>query len=104
MIEYRMAGQTKLASFFEANINLIVSYPITWAAYVWIAPTLLGIQVEHKQAFGLIMMFSVISVIRQFVLRRVFNFFEKRRIVPEPAISLDHRRSQIPITANSEPE
>lgn len=71
--------QTRIQSLLEAKINLLASYPVTWIAYVWLAPLLFGVKVEHKQAVGFIIMFSVLSVIRQYAIRRVFVFLEKRR-------------------------
>lgn len=65
--------QTRLQSIIEANVNLMVGFGISWAANVWVVPSLFGVAMSAKQGFGMVVLFSVLSLIRQYVLRRVFN-------------------------------
>lgn len=69
--------QTKLHSLLEAKANLILSYPITWAIYVWVLPWLFGVHLSGKQATSFIVVFSLSSVLRQYAIRRLF---ENRRL------------------------
>jgi hypothetical protein len=70
--------QKKLHSLAEANVNLIVGYPITWAIYAYLIPWIFHVRIEAKQAFGFIVLFSASSLIRQYVVRRIFNAMERR--------------------------
>lgn len=65
--------QSKLMSAVEAQVNLVVGFGLSWAVNVWLVPWLFGVRMNARQGFGIVVLFSVFSFIRQFVLRRVFN-------------------------------
>lgn len=64
--------QTKLGSFVEAWANIIVGFAINWTANMLVLP-LFGFHVTGTQAFGIGLIFTVISLVRSYVLRRWFN-------------------------------
>jgi uncharacterized membrane protein (DUF485 family) len=64
--------QTRLGSFYEACINILIGFSINWAANLAILP-LFGFNVTGGQAFGIGVFFTVISLIRSYVIRRWFN-------------------------------
>ena len=72
-------GQSRLMSMIEANVNLVVAFGISWFAQVYLVSWLLEIQISGRQGAGIVLLFSVLSFIRQFVLRRIFNYIEVRR-------------------------
>lgn len=71
--------QSKLWSSAEAVANLIVGYPLTFVVYVWLAPALLGVHVTPSQGIGLVVLFTAVSFIRQYALRRAFVMIERRQ-------------------------
>lgn len=68
--------QSKLWSTAEAGANVVVGYPLTFAVYLWLAPLLLGIHVSPSQSVGLVVLFTAVSFLRQYFVRRVFAAIE----------------------------
>lgn len=65
-------NQTKLGSFVESWANIVVGFSINWIANLCILP-LFGFRVTGTQAFQIGVFFTVISLVRSYVLRRWFN-------------------------------
>lgn len=65
-------SQTHLGSIIEAWANIAVGFSINWCANLLILP-LFGFQVTGSQAFNIGLFFTAISLVRSYVLRRVFN-------------------------------
>lgn len=65
-------NQTKLGSFIEVCINILIGFSINWVANMFILP-LYGFQITGGQAFSMGLFFTVISVVRSYVIRRWFN-------------------------------
>lgn len=64
--------QTKLGSFAEAWANIFVGFSINWFANMLVLPQF-GFHVTGAQAFGIGVIFTGISLVRSYVLRRWFN-------------------------------
>lgn len=64
--------QTRTGSAVEALANIAVGFTINWCANMAILP-LFGFNVTGSQAFGIGLLFTGISLARQYVLRRWFN-------------------------------
>jgi hypothetical protein len=64
--------QTRLGSFIEAWANIGVGFAINYFANLAIMP-LFGFAITYGQAFWIGVIFTVISLVRQYVLRRWFN-------------------------------
>jgi len=64
--------QTRLGSFYEACINIVIGFSINWGANLAILP-LFGFHVTGWQAFGIGVFFTVISLVRSYAIRRWFN-------------------------------
>lgn len=64
--------QTKLGSFVEAWANIAVGFGINFCANLAILP-LFGMNVTPSDAFGIGVIFTVISLVRSYVIRRWFN-------------------------------
>lgn len=64
--------QTKLGSFVEAWANIAVGFGINYCANLLVLP-LFGLNVTPADAFGIGVIFTVISLVRSYVLRRWFN-------------------------------
>lgn len=67
-----MVGQTRLGSIIESWVNVLVGFAINWTANMLILP-LFGFHIHADEAFHLGLIFTVISVVRSYFLRRVFN-------------------------------
>lgn len=65
--------QTKLGSFVEAWANIVIGFAINWTANILILPAVLHTSVTGAQAFGIGVIFTAISLVRSYVLRRWFN-------------------------------
>lgn len=64
--------QTKLGSFAESCANIAVGFSINFVANLVILPWF-GYDVTTGDAFGMGLIFTVISLVRSYVLRRWFN-------------------------------
>jgi hypothetical protein len=64
--------QTKLGSFVEAWANIFVGFTVNFLANLAVLP-LFGFAVTPGTAFKIGLVFTVISLARQYVLRRYFN-------------------------------
>jgi hypothetical protein len=64
--------QTRLGSLIEAGFNILIGFAINWTANMLIFP-LFGFNVTGGQAFWIGVFFTVISLVRSYVIRRWFN-------------------------------
>lgn len=64
--------QTKLGSFVESIGNIVLGFGINWIANMTVLP-LFGYHVTGGQAFYIGLVFTSISLVRSYVLRRFFN-------------------------------
>lgn len=65
-------NQTRIDSVMEALTNTAVGYVISVAANLAILP-LFGLHTSIRAAAGIGLAFTVVSVARQYTLRRLFN-------------------------------
>lgn len=68
--------QTRLGSFIESWVNIVVGYAVNFTANMLILP-LFGFNITFSQNIVLGGLYTVISLIRSYFIRRWFN----RRIV-----------------------
>lgn len=66
-------GQTRLGSFIESWINIFVGFGIAFIANLLILPAFGLIGLTAKNNFAITCIFTVISFVRSFILRRLFN-------------------------------
>lgn len=64
--------QTKLGSFYEALINIIIGWTINFTANMTIFP-LFGWEISIEQNIWLGTIYTVISLVRSYIIRRWFN-------------------------------
>lgn len=64
--------QTRVGSFVEAWANILVGFSINFAANLIVLPWF-GFNVTPSDAFGIGLVFTVISLARSYILRRYFN-------------------------------
>jgi hypothetical protein len=66
-------SQTRLASFVESSANIVVGFTISYFANWYLLPLFGFHTMTPTQNFEIVMVFTVISLVRSFVLRRYFN-------------------------------
>lgn len=72
--------QSKLGSFVEACANIAVGFMINFTANMIVLPWF-GFDITASKAFGIGIVFTVISLVRSYAIRRWFNgmrFFTKK--------------------------
>lgn len=80
-------SQSRLSSFYEACMNIVIGFSINWVANLLILP-IFGFNVTGGQAFGIGVFFTAISLVRSYVIRRWFNArlsAMAQRMAKEPA-------------------
>lgn len=65
-------NQTRLGSLIEVLLNIAIGFAINWVANLYILP-LYGFHITGGQAFSMGLLFTLISVVRSYVVRRWFN-------------------------------
>ena len=70
-------GQSRKHSAIEAVLNVLIGFWVSVAANVWLLP-LWGYQVSMSQAIEIGLLFTWISILRSYVLRRIFNKLHMR--------------------------
>ena len=65
-------NQTRIGSLIEVAINILIGFSINWVANIFILP-LYGFAITGGQEFSMGLIFTVISVVRGYVIRRWFN-------------------------------
>lgn len=64
--------QTKRGSFIEAVVNVVLGYWISFTANALVLPYF-GFHITTKQNLQIGVIFTVISLVRSYVIRRYFN-------------------------------
>ncbi len=68
--------QTRLQSLLEAWINVIIGYFVALAAQIIVFPWY-GIEVSISQNLQIGLIFTIVSITRSYVVRRLFNRLHK---------------------------
>lgn len=66
-------SQSKLGSFVEAWANIVIGFAINFTANMIVLPLFGFDNLTAAIAFEIGLVFTVISLVRSYVLRRVFN-------------------------------
>jgi len=64
--------QTRIGSLTETVTNILIGFIISMSINAWILP-LMGFNVTLTQNFIITVTFTVFSIIRSYLLRRMFN-------------------------------
>lgn len=65
-------SQSRRASLIEAIANVLVGYLISVLANIWLLP-LWGFSVSPRAGAEIGLLFTLISLLRSYILRRLFN-------------------------------
>jgi hypothetical protein len=69
--------QTRLQSAIEVSANYLIGFLLAWFIQCHVL-RLMGFPVSGKQAGGITLIFTAVSIIRSYALRRFFNWFNAR--------------------------
>ena len=70
-----MRGQSRRRSAIEAAANVVIGYLVAVTANYFVLPAF-GYMVTVQDSFTIGLAFTVISMLRSYVLRRLFNRFD----------------------------
>lgn len=65
--------QSRTDSLMEALTNIVVGFSINFVANILILPAVLGVPVNLKELGTIGVFFTIVSVVRSYGLRRLFN-------------------------------
>ena len=71
--------QSHKHSVYETITNTASGFLISWAVWVFVVVPLFDIPYRHGEGFVITCIFTVTSLIRGYVLRRIFNRFVRRK-------------------------
>lgn len=66
-------GQSKRASLVEAWTNIVIGFSINFVANLWLIPLMTGVALPHSANFWGGWIYTTISILRQYTIRRWFN-------------------------------
>jgi len=72
-------GQSRLHSFVESVVNVIIGYSINVVANIYVLP-LFGFYPSIAEAMGMGVIFTFISIVRSYILRRLFNHHTTKKL------------------------
>lgn len=75
--------QRKLGSLIEAIANIVIGFAINFIANMTILP-MFGFNITAGQAFSVGLIFTIISVVRSYYVRRLFNQIKAKWNVNHP--------------------
>ncbi len=71
--------QTKLFSFIETITNVVIGFVIALIAQIIVFP-MFDINISIRDDLIISAIFTVVSIIRGYTLRRIFNYFVMRQM------------------------
>lgn len=71
--------QTRWQSFVEVNASTAVGFVVSWAATPWIL-LWFGYEAGAAKSFGIVVVYTALSMARGWVMRRVFNRIHSPKI------------------------
>lgn len=72
-----MNGQPKKYSFLESIANVVIGYFVALGSQILFFP-LLGLEVSLQTNIKIGLIFTVVSIIRSYLIRRLFNWWGTR--------------------------
>ena len=70
-----MTGQSKRASLFESVVNVGVGFLVSLVVWTYIVVPLWHLPVTMGENLQITLLFTVVSVVRSYVWRRIFNHY-----------------------------
>ncbi len=71
--------QTRMQSLLESFINVLIGYLVALGAQIVVFP-LYGLEVSLNQNLQIGLIFTVVSIVRSYLLRRLFNALHRGEV------------------------
>jgi hypothetical protein len=91
-VQLKKVGQSKKMSITESILNVLIGFGIAILAQYLVFP-LFGINVGLAQHLGIAVVFTGVSLIRSYVLRRFFNWLDIKDPFNAPRKKTNKRRN-----------
>lgn len=65
--------QSRVDSAMETVVSTAVGFVVSWVGWMVAGPLLFGIETTVAASLGVVSFFTILSLLRQFVIRRLFN-------------------------------
>lgn len=75
--------QSQRASLFEAATNLVVGFALSWWTSYVVIPAMLGVRASPAETTQFVGIFTAITLVRSYALRRLFNWWHVRQATRE---------------------
>ena len=72
--------QSRLQSLFEAVVNVLLGYAVALGAQLLVFP-LYNIHIPMSSNIAIGIIFTLVSLVRSYLLRRLFNWWHSKRII-----------------------
>jgi membrane protein implicated in regulation of membrane protease activity len=73
-------GQHWFTSLVEAKLNTASGFVISWLTWTYFVVPLYHIQTTHFQNLQVVAIFTVISILRSYLWRRIFNHYHVKGV------------------------
>ncbi len=71
--------QTRKMSGLESAANFMTAFVIGWIVTYFLVPIIWGVDSNMAQPIGFVLLLNVLSTLRHYVWRRIFNRFNTKR-------------------------
>lgn len=78
--------QTRKGNLFEVCCNTATGFVVAWSLTQWLFPTVYHLNLNYGQSWTITFIYTVVSVIRSYIWRRIFNFFIVKKGVLKKAM------------------
>ncbi len=68
-------AQSKKGSLLEVTLNMLTGFLVAWTLTYWFFPKYFGLTLSGGESWVITAVYTVASVIRSYVWRRVFNAY-----------------------------
>jgi hypothetical protein len=75
-----MKVQGRLASFVEANMNVMSGFFISWMVWLFVVAPLFNYDTGFFKGFLITSIFTVSSLLRAYIIRRIVNWHTERKL------------------------
>lgn len=65
--------QTKLESLLEASVNIVSGFIVSFLLWTYVVAPLWGLKMNTYDNLGIVLIFTVSSLLRGYIWRRFFN-------------------------------
>ena len=72
--------QTRKHSAVETLLNTASGFVVSWGVWYVLAPVW-GVPRDAQQTTSITVVFTVVSIVRSYAWRRIFNHYQKREVV-----------------------